>query len=174
MTDFLIDGLWILRNYAGICLFEEIYTDFKKEGVSKDLITGLLSAIVSFSVEAFKDKLEFIKFESHKIILKFADDLLYIVAISLEPDIIEEAIYEKIDHIHTIFYKKYENILQTDKWDGSTEVFNSFSDELQQIVHRKPLNIKLLKEKMMKRLQQKRQDRIMRRKDEIKRLRYQQ
>ncbi|MHA1147510.1 MAG: hypothetical protein ACTSR8_04630 [Promethearchaeota archaeon] len=172
--NLLIEGIWIIRNYAGICLYEAVYTDFKQEGISKDLITGLLSAIVSFSVECFNDKLEFIKFKNHKIILKFENDLLYIVAISLEPSIIEQAIYERINLISDTFSSKFKTILENERWDGSIEIFKTFSEDLQKIVQRKPLNIRLLKEKMMKRLQKKRQDRILRRKDEIRRLHYQQ
>ena len=83
MGDFLIDGCWVLRTYSGVCLVEEIYTDFKKEGISRDLITGFLSAIVAFADEAFKDELQSIKFANHKILLRLTKSVIFVVAFSI-------------------------------------------------------------------------------------------
>ncbi|MBN1802572.1 MAG: hypothetical protein JW891_13755 [Candidatus Lokiarchaeota archaeon] len=84
LEEFVIDGIWILKNHSGVCIFEEIYVDFKKEGISKDLVSGLLSAIVSFIQDAFKDKLEYIMFSNRRIVLKYNPYVLFVVALGAE------------------------------------------------------------------------------------------
>jgi len=170
--NFLIDGIWIIRNHAGVCLFESIFTDFKKRGVSRDLITGLLTAIVSFSEEAFEDKLEYIKFKEHKIVLKFTKELMFIVAISEETDKVEKRILDKIDVITEKFYERFGEILPQERFDGGVSVFESFTEDLETMVRRKPLTIKLINEKKIQRKREKKLERRKRREREMQRASY--
>jgi len=177
MGDFLIDGIWILRIYSGVCLFEEIYADFKKEGISRDLVTGFLSAIVSFADEAFKDELRYIKFENHKILLRFTKHVIFVVALSIE-DIsasqevkktIKQQISAIIDKIIYTFNEKYKKYLPDDVWDGSVKKFDSFSRDLREIVNREPLSLKLIMLEKTIRKNKKSEERRRRRKEELRR-----
>ncbi len=178
MGDFLIDGCWILRTYSGVCLIEEIYADFKKEGISRDLITGFLSAIVSFADEAFKDELQYIKFANHKILLRFTKSVIYVVAFSilnvhLSEDLrksIKSEINEIIDKIILRFEEKYQQYLPDDVWDGSIMMFESFSNDLKKIVKREPLSLKLIMLEKTLRKNKKSLERRKRRKDEQRRI----
>ncbi len=178
MGDFLIDGCWILRTYSGICLVEEIYADFKRDGVSRDLITGFLSAIVSFATEAFNDKLEYIKFANHRIILRFTEEVIFVIALSIENIAISESVKATIkaqinDIINEIilrFTDKYSKFLTDDVWDGSVKMFNSFSEDLKSIVKREPLTLKLIMLEKTLRKNRKSEERRQRRKEDRSRL----
>jgi hypothetical protein len=177
MGEFLIDGCWILRTLSGVCLVEEIYTDFKKEGISKDLITGFLSAIVSFSEEAFSDDLHSIKFSNHKILLRFTEEVIFVIAISYQnlsitDDVktsMKAQINEIIDKIVENFNEKYKKYLPADVWDGSVKIFEDFSSDLGDIVKREPLSLKLITLEKILRKNKKREDRRKRRKEEVRR-----
>ncbi|MHA1293463.1 MAG: hypothetical protein ACTSQJ_12435 [Promethearchaeota archaeon] len=172
MGDFLVDGIWILKTYSGVCLFEENYVDFKKEGISKDLITGFLAAILHFTEEAFKDEIEYIKFKNHKIIFKFCQNILFVIAVRDQEPLIDAEIYKTIDIIVEKFNNRFQNKLQHDIWNGAVKIFDIFSNDIKDIVKRHPLKIKLLKQKRIERFRKKEEERRKRIKEELKRTVY--
>lgn len=167
--EFLIDGIWILDIDSGLCLFEENYVDFKKEGISRDLITGFLSAIINFIGEAFNDKLQFIMFSNHKILFKFyLNKLLFVVAINTyvtnNPEINSHVI-GCIDDISERFYEKFHSRFENGGWDGYMRGFKAFSHDLRDIIKRKPLSIKLLTLEKIKRKKRKKEERRKQRRE---------
>jgi len=178
MGDFLIDGIWILRQYSGVCLFEEIYTDLKKGGISKDLITGFLSAIVSFAEEAFRDELKNIKFTKYKILLEFTKEVIIVVAISIQnlpvstelKKNLKIEIKETIKKIVNRFNEKYLHYLGEDLWQGNVSLFDAFSEDLREIVKREPMSIKLIMLKQNLRKRKRQATRRIQRKQEVKRI----
>ncbi len=178
MQSILVDGIWILKNKSGICLFEEIYTDFKKEGISKDLISGFLSAIVSFTDECFKDELKYIKFKNHKILLDFTEELIVVVAVSIkridQDNIVKKTtkshIKEIVKNISQIFNERFHFEIKNEVWEGDLQKFGSFSQDLQNIVNREPLKIKLILLEKKIRKDEKREERRKRRMEDSSRL----
>ncbi|MFX1236866.1 MAG: hypothetical protein ACFFAS_20580 [Promethearchaeota archaeon] len=174
--EFVIDGIWILKNNSGVCLFEEIYVDFKKEGISKDLVSGLLSAIVSFIQDAFIDKLEYLMFSNRRLVLKYNPHVLFVVAISakkVEDSDFKSHIEECMNKINDAFNAKYFNLFESKKWDGNIVQFYSFTEALQKIVHRTPLDIELLNIRRIRRKTRRKLERRMRRYRELFRLAHQ-
>ena len=71
MNEFLIDGLWILEIESGSCLFEENYKKWSVQDTQ--LISSFLTAIRSFTKEAFSEDIEFIQFKTRKIIFEISN-----------------------------------------------------------------------------------------------------
>lgn len=181
MSNFLIDGVWILKTYSGICLFEEIYDeDLKRESITKDLITGFLTAIVSFAEEAFKDDIKHIKFSNHRIILEYTEHIIFVIAVSIPKIYMNREIKEAFKHqinqtIERIVFKfneKFGAIFKEKNWDGAVKIFLKFSEDLKEIIpdYRKPLSVKLISLEKTLRKTKDRTDRRLRRQAELKRL----
>ena len=143
-VEYLIDGLWILENQSGLCLFEEIYNDFTKEGISSDLITSFLLALLTFADEAFSDAILHIQLRNHKIIFDLTKYVLFVVAINAKAPASDAEIKYAIRKIAKVFNKKFQNVFKKGNWSGNVSIFDSFSDDLKQIVKREPLTLKFL------------------------------
>ncbi len=143
-VEYLIEGLWILEYESGLCLFEEIYKDFTKEGMSTDLITGFLSALLNFANETFSDAILHIQLANRKIIFQTSKHVLLVVAVSAKAPADDAEIKFTIRKIAKIFNKKFQSIFKKGKWSGKVSVFSSFSDNLKQIVKKEPLALKFL------------------------------
>jgi len=167
MKDFLIDGLWVLDYNSGICIFEENYRDWSTD-LSTDLISSFLTAILSFANEAFIDAIKFIQFSNHKIIFEFKKQALFVIAVS-DPNISEEQIKKTIEKIANKFTKKFHQILGNGQLKGNIKQFNAFSEDLKKIVKKEPLSKKLITAEQVERLQKKREERRIRRREEQKR-----
>lgn len=143
-AEYLIEGLWILENLSGICLFEEIYSDFTKEGISTDLITSFLSALLSFANEAFTDAVQHIQLSNRKILFELTKQVLFVVAINAKASVTDAEIKYAIRKIAKVFNKKFKSSFKDGSCGGKVSVFNSFSGDLRKIVKKEPLTLKFL------------------------------
>jgi len=143
-AEYLIEGLWILENLSGICLFEEIYNDFTKEGISTDLITSFLSALLGFVNEAFTDAIQHIQLSNRKILFELTKNVLFVVAINAKASATDAEIKYAIRKIAKVFNKKFKSSFKDGSSGGKVSVFNSFSDDLRKIVKKEPLTLKFL------------------------------
>jgi hypothetical protein len=167
MKDFLIDGLWVLDYNSGICIFEENYRDWSTD-LSTDLISSFLTAILSFANEAFIDAIQFIQFANHKIIFEFNEHALFVIAVS-DSNISEVQLKVTIEKVANKFIKKFQAFFENGKLKGNIKQFNEFSEELKKIVKKEPLTKKLITNEQIERLQRKREERRIRRREEQKR-----
>jgi len=142
--EVLIESLYILEKDSGICLFEENYVDITKDGISTDLISSFLSAILSFADETFADEIQHIQFSNRRILFNFSEHVLLVIAVHKETPATDFQIKRMIDNIASQFDQKYSIIFETDQWRGDITQFNDFSQELYEIVKREPLKLKLL------------------------------
>lgn len=143
-AEYLIEGLWILENLSGICLFEEIYSDFTKEGISTDLITSFLSALLSFANEAFTDAIQHIQLSNRKILFELTKNVLFVAIVSAKIPATDTEIKYAIRKIAKVFNKKFKSSFKDGSSGGKVSVFNSFSDDLRKIVKKEPLTLKFL------------------------------
>ena len=141
--EFLIDGLWILESSSRICIFEENYVDFIKEGKPTDIVSSFLAALLTFADETFIDEIQFIKFSNRKILFKFSQYLLFVFAIN-DKDMNKDYQVKAICNIIiNRFNEKFAYIFENDAWNGNISTFESFSEDLREIINREPLKIKI-------------------------------
>ena len=141
--DLLIESLWILENQSKLCVFEENYSDFTKDGISSDMIGSFLAALLTFAKESFTDEIQSIKFSNRKIVFKFSKHLLFVIAFSDKDINKDHQIKEISNELVNRFNEKFEHYFENHSWNGNTTIFESFSDDLKEIVKREPLKIKL-------------------------------
>jgi hypothetical protein len=137
----LIESLWVLDR-SGICIFEENYVDFTKEGISKDLVGSFMAALLTFADETFSDQVQHLKLSNRKILFKFSRYLLFVIAVHDKDTQFESDTKEVIEEIVLRFVEKYEHIFEQDKWNGNIRVFAEFSDDLKEILEIEPLKVK--------------------------------
>ncbi|TFG15365.1 MAG: hypothetical protein EU535_01705, partial [Promethearchaeota archaeon] len=82
MIEDFIDSIWISEIESGIVIYEAIYTDITKSGISTDMILNFLSALVSFADEVFVDEIKHIKLSNHKIFFDFLKHVMLVVSLS--------------------------------------------------------------------------------------------
>ena len=141
--EFLLDGLWILDNTSRLCIFEENYVDFIKEGKSTDIVSSFLAALLTFADETFIDEIQFIKFSNRKILFKFSQYLLFVFAIN-DKDLNKDFQIKAICNIIiNRFNEKFAYIFENNTWNGNISIFEDFSEDLKEIVNREPLKIKI-------------------------------
>ena len=167
MLDLLIDGLWIIESDSGSCIFEENYRKWSAKDTQ--LIASFLSAIRSFSREAFSEDIEFIKFKSRKIIFEVSGNILFVIALVKKSDASEKEIKSAIKNIIKRFNARFSFIIDRNGLEKEFKLLEVFSDDLRELVDRKPLKIKILKEEQIERLHKKRLSRRLRRIEEIQR-----
>ncbi|MFX1339109.1 MAG: hypothetical protein ACFFDK_10915 [Promethearchaeota archaeon] len=141
--ELLIDGLWILESSSRICIFEENYVDFIKEGKSTDMVSSFLAALLTFADETFIDEIQFIKFSNRKILFKFSQYLLFVFAINDKDNNKDFQIKAICNIIINRFNEKFVNIFENNNWNGNISIFESFSEDLREIINREPLKIKI-------------------------------
>ena len=166
MNEILIDGLWILDVESGLCFFEENYRKWSLKDTQ--LISSFLTAIRNFIREAFSEDIEFIQFKSRKIIFEVSGRSLFIIAVS-KSNSNEEKIRITIKEIVKRFNKKFHSILKNNRIIKDFRQFRNFSEDLEHIIDREPVNVKFLIVEQIERLYKKRNNRRIRRIDEIKR-----
>jgi len=140
--DFLIEGLWILENNSGICIFEENYVDFTREGITTDLISSFLSAILTFADQTFIDEIKHIQFSNRRIVFESSEYVLFVIILGESSHIKDIQIKSLIKDISRSFYEKFDSILKN--WKGNVRIFESFSEVLKQIVKKEPIKLKFL------------------------------
>ena len=143
-TEFFIDSLWILERSSGLCIFEENYVDFTKNGITSDLIASFLSALLSFAGETFTDEIQYIKFSNRKIFFHFSDYVLFVIAINnkntdniIQTEWIKKEIAER-------FKNKYQSVFKHDNWSNNISMFNGFSTILKNLVKKEPIKEKFV------------------------------
>ncbi|MBN1802571.1 MAG: hypothetical protein JW891_13750 [Candidatus Lokiarchaeota archaeon] len=72
-----------------------------------------------------------------------------------------------MNRINDAFDEKFREVFEKGKWNGNIDVFFPFSEELQKIVHRTPLDIELLSLRRYRRKTRKKLERRMRRYHEL-------
>lgn len=143
LEDF-IDSVWISEIESGIVIFEEIYKDITKHGISTDMILNFLSALVSFADEVFVGEIKHIKLSNHKIFFDFLRQIMLVISISDNIDIEETKVYVLIERIGKRFNLKFDNLYNQKLWYVNVEMFNSFSKDLREIINKEPKSIKIL------------------------------
>jgi len=144
MIEDFIDSVWILEIESGIVIYEEIYKDITKHGISTDMILNFLSALVSFADEVFADELKHIKLSNHKIFFNFLKHIMLVISITDKISIEERKISVLIERIGKKFESKYENLYNQELWYANLDVFNSFSKDLREIINKEPESIKIV------------------------------
>ncbi len=144
MMEDLIDSVWISEIQSGIVLYEEVYKDITKHGISSDLILNFLSALVSFANEVFVDKIKHIKLSNHKIFFDFLKNIMLVISISDEIFIDEKEVKVLIERIGKKFDIKFKNLYNQEFWYANIEMFNSFSKDLREIIKKEPKPIKIV------------------------------
>ncbi len=144
MIEDCIDSVWILEIESGIVIYEEIYKDITKHGISTDMILNFLSALVSFAGEVFVDKMTHIKLSNHKIFFNFLKHIMLVISITDKISIEERKLSVLIERIGKKFESKYENLYNQELWYANLDVFNSFSKDLREIINREPDPIKIV------------------------------
>jgi hypothetical protein len=144
MIENFIDSIWILEIESGIVIYEEIYKDITKYGISTDLILNFLSALVNFAGEVFVDELKHIKLSNHKIFFNFLKHIIVVISITDKISIEETKLSVLIDRIGKKFESKFEHLYTNEFWYVNIEVFNSFSKDLREFIKREPEPIKIV------------------------------
>ena len=146
--EFFIESLWVLESNSGICIFEQNYVDITKDNVSVDIISSFFSAILSIAQESFVDEIQYIKFSKRKLFFDFREDLLFIVSIKDTENSGDEQIKRVIKKIAEQFIAKYRPVLT--HFGGNISQFNDFSINLEDIVKRKPIPLRILQVEQVK------------------------
>jgi hypothetical protein len=144
MIEDFIDSVWILEIETGIVIYEEIYNDITKYGISTDMILNFLSALVSFAGEVFADELKHIKLSNHKIFFNFLKHIMLVISITDKISIEETKLSVLIDRIGKKFELKFEHLYNNEYWYVNIERFNSFSKDLREIINREPEPTKIV------------------------------
>ncbi len=144
MIEDFIDSIWILEIESGIVIYEEIYNDITKHGISTDMILNFLSALVSFADEVFVDEIKHIKLSNHKIFFNFLKHIMLVISITDKISLKERKISVIIERIGKKFESKYENLYNQELWYADLDVFNSFSKDLREIIKKEPESIKIV------------------------------
>ncbi len=165
-TEPLIENLWIIEKNSGILLFEQNYKDFTKEGISVDLVTSFLSAILNFIDEAFTDEIQFIQFSSRKILFEFTPHVLVVTIVNNKEFSDGAKVKQVINEISSKFYENFQHVFEGYGFDGKVARFRIFSEELKKIVKGAPLSIRLIKLEKIKRNKRYRDERRKRRREE--------
>lgn len=142
--ELLIESLWILSSESGICIYEENYEDITKDGISVDLISSFISALLTFADETFTDEIKHIKFANRKIVFHFSEYFLFVIAVHDQAPASDREIKEVIIKIADEFNKKYFELFAENKWDGNIDTFKPFSNDLRKIVKKEPISEKFL------------------------------
>ncbi|TFG12592.1 MAG: hypothetical protein EU535_06010 [Promethearchaeota archaeon] len=79
MIEDFADSVWISEIESGMVIYEEIYKDITKHGISSDMILNFLSALVSFASEVFADEIKNIKLSNHKILFDFLKQIMLVM-----------------------------------------------------------------------------------------------
>lgn len=167
---YLIDSLWVLDINSGIVIFEENYSDFTKEGMTADLMSAFLSALLSFTEESFTSNIEHIKLSDRKILFEPSEYVLFVVS-QKDFSIGDKRIMKLIKDISDKFGEKYNSFFErTDHFDGRIKRFQGFSKDLREIVKIEPLSVKFLRSLDFKENVKKADNFIQRRKERLKNL----
>ena len=115
--------------------------DFRNEGISTDLISSFLSAILTFADEAFAEEIQHIKFSNRRILFEFSDQVLFILAVGDE-SASDSQIKKIFDQIAKKFNEQFHSALE--HFNGNVEQFEIFSEYLTKLVKKEPLSVKIL------------------------------
>jgi len=167
---YLIDSLWVLEGNSGIVIFEENYSDFTKEGMTSDLVSAFLSALLSFTEESFASDIKHIKLSDRKILFEASEYVMFVVSqrdFSISDKKIKALIKEIADRFNEKFNPFFE---RTKNWDGRIKRFQGFSKDLKEIVRKEPLTVKFLRSLDFKENIKKAENFIQKKREKVKTL----
>lgn len=120
-----------VMNKDGICLCRRTYSKISKseENINDLLLTGFMSALLSFTEQIGEAKLEVVKTNKYLLACNTSDPIAVIVIASGES---EEVVKEVAKKILKRFKNLYAPLLNN--WDGNVEHFQAFTKEIDYIV----------------------------------------
>jgi len=129
-----------IMNKNGVCLCKRTYSEITRYQTDSDglLLTGFMSALMSFTEQIGEAKLEVIRTDKYVFVCNTSDPIAVIIIATGER---EETIKEVAAAILKRFKSIYEHELE--EWDGNIEKFQAFSKEIDEII-----NSRLKKQKM--------------------------
>jgi hypothetical protein len=134
----LIKQFWVI-NRGGVCLFnrsnKEESTQQKCVESDSMLVSGMLSAIMSFVSEVTKsDVKKFENFDS-KYLFFAENQLIFIVEAKI--NVPDKKIKKRIKLINDLFIKKYQK--QIDEFNGDVGQFKGFKQDLDELFQKMTL-----------------------------------
>ncbi|MEM1658795.1 MAG: hypothetical protein QXX87_04815 [Candidatus Jordarchaeales archaeon] len=131
-----------VMNKNGICLCRRSYGKISEseENVDDLLLTGFMSALLSFTEQMGEARLEVVKTNKYLLACNTSDPIAVIVIASGER---EEVVKEVAKEILKRFKGLYAHLLND--WDGNIEYFQAFGEEIDYVVKKmKKTNIREL------------------------------
>lgn len=127
----MINGVWVIRKEAGICIF---HCNYGGKEINTQLFSGYVSGIYTLS-EMFSKKggMETLELKDMTFLYGVNSHLIFIVSITKDENI--ERIREKLTEISREFIYKYKDNLQN--WNGNAQVFEPFGVDLNHILERR-------------------------------------
>lgn len=121
-----------IMDKSGVCLCKRNYGDFSQNVAGSDglLLTGFMSAIMSFTERIGEAKLEVIRTDKYLLICNPSDPIAVILIAIGEK---EETLRKIAEEILNRFRSLYGHVL--DNWDGNIAQFSSFSKEIDEIIN---------------------------------------
>nr|MDO8062674.1 hypothetical protein [Candidatus Freyrarchaeum guaymaensis] len=122
-----------VMDKSGICLCRRTYKKIGDiEGMDSLLLTGFMSAVMSFTENLASAKLEVIRTDKYVLLCNLSDPLATIILADKED---EDILKEVAEEILKRFKEKYRNKLEN--WDKNVDHFQQFCKEIDQIVQSK-------------------------------------
>ncbi|MBS7287726.1 MAG: hypothetical protein KIH01_02995 [Candidatus Freyarchaeota archaeon] len=123
-----------IMDKNGVCLCRRTYGEITGSESSSDglLLTGFMSAIMSFTEQIGEAKLEVIRTDKYLLLCNPSDSVAVIIIATGER---ERTVKEIANEILKRFKAAYAQEL--DHWDGNIEHFQSFSREIDDIINSK-------------------------------------
>lgn len=123
-----------IMNKSGVCLCRRTYGEITGSELSSDglLLTGFISAVMSFTEQIGEAKLEVIKTDKYLLLCNPSDSVAVIIIAAGEK---ERTVKEIANEILKRFKATYAQELN--HWDGNIEYFQAFSREIDDIINSK-------------------------------------
>ncbi|MDD1778904.1 MAG: hypothetical protein LUQ65_12135 [Candidatus Helarchaeota archaeon] len=126
----MINGVWIIKKEAGICIFHKNYADWE---IDPQLFSAFLSGIYKFSEGISETEgIEIIEMQNMSVLYKFVSDLFFILSITKDEEI--EVMRQKMTELSSEFINKFKDYLQN--WKENIGAFKWFGADLDRIVGR--------------------------------------
>ncbi len=134
-----INKLWLIHREIGMCLLEQTFKPLPTD-VDSDLVSGFLTAMLSFSEQIAKEKIERIELETTAIQYYISD--VYVMAVICPRSVSKAILKTKLDLLATEFNEKYGDVLEN--FTGNVDVFQDYGKKVEEIVEQPTISIKYL------------------------------
>ena len=142
MGKLILHNVWILLK-SGICIFHKEYRSIH---VDENLVSGFLSAAVSFVSKLGEDRVESITMGKKKFVCVASNDLIFSICIDKEDE--DQDAFEKLWEIKIIFLRKY--LEEVKNWNGEVSVYRGFEEDLDKLLFEKTKVSNAVKELIQK------------------------